>query len=116
MLLFYTEVSLTSSVDSVCPGGTVVFTCVTDTNQLAWNFNGVNKVYNSLSQPNEPAVTNFGGLFTLKLLDTANGLESTATAKNLTINQNGASITCTDDVNEPDAGKTRMIVIGYSCI
>ena len=94
----------------------MVFTCVTDTNQLAWNFNELNKVYNSLSQVNEPAVTNFGGIFTLKLLDTTNRLESTATATNLTINQNGTSITCTDNINEPDAGKAQMIVIGYLCI
>ena len=32
-------VTLTSSVDSVCPGDTVVFTCITDTGKLIWTVN-----------------------------------------------------------------------------
>ena len=110
---------MTSSVDSVCPGGTVVFTCITDTNQLVWSFNDINKVYNSLSQANELAVTNFGGIFTLKLLNTTrtgSGFESTATARNLTMNQNGTTITCTDNINNPEAGKSQRIVIGYNVL
>ena len=108
-------VSLTSSVDSVCPGGTVVFTCVTYTNQLVWRFNeSSSKVYTSKSQATESAaVTNFGGIFTLKLLNTRrNGLESTATAQKVAVNQNGTSITCSGNINNPDAGKTQRIIIG----
>ena len=111
-------VSLTSSVDSVCPGGTVVFTCVTDTNQLVWRFNESSfKVYTSKSQANESTVTNFGGIFTLKLLNTTrNGLESTATAQNVAVNQNETSITCTGNINNPDAVKTQRIIIGKALL
>ena len=31
-------VILTASPDSICPGGTVVITCVTDTGRLDWKF------------------------------------------------------------------------------
>ena len=91
----------------------MVFTCITDTEHLAWIFNeSSNILYNSLSQANDPAVTNFGGIFTVKLLNTTiHGFESTATAKNVMMNQNGANITCTGDVNNPDEGKTRRILI-----
>ena len=93
----------------------MVFTCITDTEHLAWIFNeSSNILYNSLSQANDPAVTNFGGIFTVKLLNTTiHGFESTATAKNVMMNQNGANITCTGDVNNPDEGKTQRIIIGY---
>ena len=34
----YCPVTLTASPDSLCPGGTVVLTCVTDTGILDWTF------------------------------------------------------------------------------
>ena len=34
----YYPVTLTASPRSLCPGGTVVFTCVTDTGRLDWTF------------------------------------------------------------------------------
>ena len=51
----------------------------------------------------------------MKLLNTTiHGFKSTATARNVTLNQNGANMTCTGDVNNPDEGKTWRIIIGYT--
>ena len=50
---FTTVVTLTSSTDSVCPGDTVVFSCVTDTVRLLWTVNNsVDQVhsFHSISQ------------------------------------------------------------------
>ena len=110
-------VNLTSSED-VCPGDTIVFTCVTDTGQLRWkNDNDDTKLYYSTNQVNEPAVTYFGGIFALKLIHaSATRYESTATAHNVSLNNDGLSITCVDDINNPDAqnnSETDSIMIGY---
>ena len=107
-----------SSADSVCPGDTQVFTCITDTGQLQWrDVNDDTKLYYLTSQVNEPAVTNFGGIFVLKLIHASvNRYESTATAYNVSLNHHGLNITCVDDINNPDAqnnSEMDSIMIGY---
>ena len=108
-----TTVTLTSSADSVCPGDTVVFTCVTDTAPLIWS-TSVNehvKVYYQSGQVNEPAV-NLGGNFRVKLVSTTGQLESTATAYNVSSDYNGVNITCNNDISDQTYSNTRSIIIG----
>ena len=106
--IFVFIVTLTSSIDDdqdgVCPGDTVVFTCVADTEQLQWgNDDGDTKLYNSPSQVNERAVVKLGGIFILKLINASNStFVSTATVDNVSLNDDGVNITCTDDFNNPD--------------
>ena len=107
-----TTVTLTSSADSVCPGDTVVFTCVTDTAPLVWS-TSVNehvKVYYSPDQVNEPAV-NIGGIFTIKLVSTTGQFESTATVYHVSSDYNGVNIACNNDISETYSN-TRSITIG----
>ena len=117
-----TAVNLTSSAElDVCPGDTVVFTCVTDTGKLQWtNDNDDTKLYYSTSQVNQPAVTNdFGGIFVLKLIRaSANSFESTATAYNVSLNNDGLNITCSGIVNNPNAhnSETNFISIGWTVL
>ena len=96
-----------------------MFTCATDTGQLKWkNGNDDTKLYYSTSQVNESAVTNFGGIFVLKLIHASpNRFESTATAYNVSLNNDGLRITCVDDINNPDAqssSETDLISIGWT--
>ena len=97
----FTTVTLTSSADSVCPGDTVVFTCVTDTAPLVWStsVNEVVKVYHSPDQVNQPAV-NIGGILTVKLVNTTGRFESTATAHNVSLDYNGVNVTCSESIDK----------------
>ena len=110
-VLFYcTTVTLTSSVDRVCPGDTVVFTCVTDTTTLVWSTNGTSQIYfTPLNQVNQAAHTL--GIFSLQFLATTGGFKSTATVHNVSLYQNGANITCSDNANDESGSKTRSIMI-----
>ena len=113
MPYYFTTVTLTSSADSVCPGDTVVFTCVTDTAPLVWS-TSVNehvKVYYSPDQVNEPAVT-IGGIFTVKLVNTTGQFESTATAYNVSSDYDGVNIICGNTVNCLSCTETRSITVG----
>ena len=113
--------TLTSSIDDdqdgVCPGDTVVFIC-THTGPLLWiSDDGGFKLYLSPSQVDEPAaVSNFNGIFILKLIDASNNtFESTATAYNVSLNDDGVNITCTDDINNtnnPDHSEKDSINLG----
>ena len=98
----------------MCPGDTVVFTCVTDTIQLSWSTDdGKTSTYFLPSQVNEPAVNLSGGVFVLKLVKTSNNtFISTATAHNVSLNNDGINITCISDINNPDAQNTDSIDIG----
>ena len=105
------------SDSDVCPGDTVVFTCITDTGQLQWiNDDGDNEVYYPTSQVNDPAVTLSGGIFVLKLINASNNtFVSTATAHNVSLNNDGVNITCNSDVNNPDriqTSKKHSLTIG----
>ena len=108
-----TTVTLTSSADSVCPGDTVVFTCVTDTAPLVWStsVNDLVKVYYSSDQVNEPAV-NLGGIISVKLVNTTGQFESTAIAYNVSPDYNGVKIACKNDVSDQTYSNTRSIIIG----
>ena len=80
-----------------------MFTCVTDTGQLHWKADdGHIKSYRSLSQVGDgDAVSNFGGIFTLKLVitNTTNGIfESTAIAQNFSLTDDEKNITCSDSL------------------
>ena len=113
--------NLTSSAEhNVCPRDTVVFTCVTDTDRLQWtNDNDDTKLYYSTSQVNQPAVTNFGGIFVLKLIHaSANRFVSTATAYKVSLNNDGVNITCIGEVNDPNSQnpETDLINIGWASI
>ena len=109
IMYYFTTVTLTSSADSVCPGDTVVFTCVTDTGSLTWSSNGTTETYFTLSQVNEAVRTL--GIFSLKLVATTGGFKSTATVHNVSLYQDGASITCDDNTNDDMRSKTRSIMI-----
>ena len=100
-MYYFTTVTLTSSADSVCPGDTVVFTCVTDTAPLVWStsVNEVVKVYYSSDQVNQPT-SNFGGIFTVKLVNATGQFESTATAYNVSPDDNGVNVTCSNNFNQ----------------
>lgn len=89
-------VNLTSSATTVCPGGTLIFTCVTDTGQLAWDTerSNSNHLYYTSGQP-----TSVVDIFTVNLTSvTGMVLVSTATVHNVQLSHNGAVITCSDGV------------------
>ena len=45
----FSTVTLDSSSDSVCPGGTVVFTCTTDTGEMIWAVNSSKVLFNEIT-------------------------------------------------------------------
>ena len=88
-------VTLTSSADKLCPGDTVVFTCVTDTGRLVWvPINPINK--HSFHSSTQKPVTK--DIFTLTLLNVTNSstYRSTATAHNISVGYDGTEVSCTD--------------------
>ena len=89
-ILFYHSYT----VDSVCPGDTVVFTCVTDTVFLVWRTNKLNCITHQINIFNESAVS-VGGIFTVKLVSTTGQFES----HNVSPDYNGVNITCSNNVN-----------------
>ena len=94
---YVSTVKLTSIADSVCPGDTVVFTCVTDTGRLVWSISNNNELYYQSGQVSEAA--RIRGIFTLKLINaTGNVFISTATAYNVSVEFNGITINCSDKV------------------
>ena len=91
----YITVTLTSSADSVCPGDTVVFTCVTDTGSLVWISNGHNYLYYSSGQLEQTVQSVY--IFTVKLSNVSGMIfMSTATVDNVQLSHNGTVITCSD--------------------
>ena len=97
----------------------MVFTCVTDTGQLQWSSDdGDSRLYHSTIQVNEPAFTDFGDIFVLKLINTSNNtFVSTATAHNVSLNNDGINITCTSDISNPDhiqTSKKDSLTIGLT--
>ena len=94
----------------MCPGDTAVFTCVTDTAPLIWSTSGTSQTYFTPSQVNEAARTL--GIFSLQLVATTGGFKSTATVHNVSLYQDEANITCSDNVNSNYSGsKTKSIMI-----
>ena len=112
-------VNLTSSASKVCPGDTVVFTCVTNTAPLIWRVNGDTSkeiIYFSANQVNIPILDETEGIFTIELVSTMDGFKSTATAYNVSLNSNGSNITCTDNTlskhDHSNTENSEMIIIG----
>ena len=101
LFFYHCSVTLTSSADSVCPGDTMVFTCVTDTGVLLWKSNGHNHVYLGTSGPQ----TTYVDIFTLyRESVTGKTLVSTATAHSVQLNHNGRVISCSDSIS-PDSSE-----------
>ena len=105
-------VTLTSSADILCPGDTVVFTCVTDTGRLVWEINNITgrHSFHSPAQINMPiTVKNF----TLTLLSVTNNsiYQSTAVAHNVSVDYNGTKVSCRDgSVLNPYHEQLRIII------
>ena len=71
----------------MCPGDTVVFTCVTDTGQLAWRSNGHSHFYSTSVK----AIVDDVDIFTVNLTSvTGMVLVSTATVHNIQLDHSGA--------------------------
>ena len=113
-LTYHFTVTLTSSADSVCPGDTVVFTCVTNTGVLLWKSYGQNHVYQGISGPQTTSVD----IFTLyRESVTGTMLVSTATAHNVQLNHNGRFITCSDSIAPAgSSGAIGTVVISSTSI
>ena len=91
-------VTLTSSADILCPGDTVVFTCVTtDTGRLVWEINDINNRH-SFHSPAQINISIPLGIFTLTLLSVTNNsiYQSTAVAHNISVDYNGTKVSCRD--------------------
>ena len=86
-----------------------MFTCVTDTAPLVWSSNGTTETYFTPSQVNE--AVQILGIFSLQLVATTGGFKSTATVHNVSLYQDGANITCRDNVNDKSGSKTISIMI-----
>ena len=109
-------VNLTSSADGdVCPGDTVVFTCVTDTGQLQWT-GSVNAHYTHYDMPQPVRVATKSGIFDVELINkTGMILVSTATAYNVSLTDDGQNFTCAGNPNNPNSAVTESIMIGIIC-
>ena len=102
----------------MCPGDTVVFTCVNDTAPLVWS-TSVNehvKVYYSPDQVNEPAVNVGSTIITVNLVNTTGQFLSTATVHSVSSDYNGVNITCSNKVNDASCSKTRSINVGEKSV
>ena len=108
-------VTLTSLADSVCPEGTVVFTCVTDTGRLVWVVNNSVDHVHSFHSINQIKTIETVQIFNLELVNVT-GIDnktylSTATAHNLLPDYNGTDITC-EDGEQTNGTKTLYVLIG----
>ena len=109
-------VNLTSSIERVCPGDTVVFTCITDTGNLFWH---ISKSEKQLYQSGQVFQVAHRDIFTLRIVsETGSVLISTATAHNVSLDYDGKSINCSDSaVNSADTiQQTKAIKISISII
>ena len=112
-------VTLTSSADSVCPGDTVVFTCVTDTGRLLWVVNNSVNLMHSFHSVNQIKMLVTEQFFKLELVNVT-GIDqktylSTATAHNVLPDYNGTTITCMDSV-QTNTTMTLYVLIGEKLI
>ena len=105
-------VTLTSSADMLCPGDTVVFTCVTDTGRLVWKVNKIKQTFHSPAlQLNKPITVD---IFTLTLLNVTNSntYQSTAVAHNISVDYNWKFVNCIDGGQATSNDKQLNIIIG----
>ena len=96
-----TVVNLTSSNEKVCPGDTVVYTCITDTGYLVWY---ISESKEQLYQSGQVSQVAHRDIFTLRLVsETGSMLVSTATVHNVSVDYDGRNINCSDSaVNSAD--------------
>ena len=88
-------VTLNSSVSVACPGETIMITCTSSTGALEWSMGETTKLYNSLNVD----MTHTLGIFKLTAaVATSGNIVSTATVESVMSADNGATITCTDDI------------------
>ena len=107
MFINLITVTLTSSADILCPGDTVVFTCVTDTGRLVWvPINIINK--HSFHFSTQKPITK--DIFTLTLINVTNSntYRSTAVAHNISVDYNGTEVSCSDG---PILSSNRLTII-----
>ena len=104
-------VTLTSSADILCPGDTVVFTCVTDTGRLVWEVDKTKYSFHSPALLNIPITLD---IFTLTLLSVTNSstYQSTAVAHNVSVDYNDTYVKCIDGGLSTSDNKQLNIVIG----
>ena len=112
IIMLHFTVILTSSADSVCPGDTLVFTCVTDTGVLAWEIDGYKYVF----LPS--LLENTAGLLgdTMIKVNLTSLIEnktavSTATAQNTHIDLNGSVMFCKDSLKLDSGSKNKTIEV-----
>ena len=113
IMYVYCSVTLTSSADSVCPGDTVVFTCVTNTGVLAWEIISINNqhVFINPAQINMNATEDIFTMVLLNVTGTNNSIYwSTATAHHVPLNYGERNISCFD--SDGRLPKTLTIKIG----
>ena len=104
-------VTLTSSADILCPGDTVVFTCVTDTGRLVWKVNKAKQSFHSPLLINIPIPLD---IFTLTLLSVTNNsiYQSTAVVHNISVDYTSISVKCFDGGLSTSNNKQLNIIIG----
>ena len=114
IMYVYCSVTLTSSADGVCPGDTVVFTCVTDTGKLLWEIININNQYlfsNHVQQINMNVMEDIFILVLLNVTGTNNSIIwSTATAYHVPLYYSERNISCFD--SDGRSPKTLTIKIG----
>ena len=97
-VVMFITVTLTSSADILCPGDTVVFTCVTtDTGRLVWEINDINNRH-SFHSSEKINISISLNIFTVTLLSVTNSniYQSTAIAHNVSLDYNATNVSCND--------------------
>ena len=82
------------SYDIVCPGDTLVFTCITSGGGVLWRSNGDIRIL--ASHKNKPELIN-GFILTITDNTTNNTLKSTATNVSASLQLNGTVVDCSGD-------------------
>lgn len=98
-------VILNSSVSVACPGETIMITCISSTGALEWSMGETTKLYNSLNVD----MTHTLGIFKLTAVATSGNIVSTATIESVMSADNGATITCTDDITSLADSRSAVI-------
>ena len=111
VIIFIHTVTLTSSADILCPGDTVVFTCVTDTGRLIWGVDETKQSFHSPSLLNIPITLD---IFTLTLLNVTNSSTywSTAVVHNVSVDYNNTEVSCSDSSVSSNFKQQLSIAIG----
>ena len=92
-----------------CPGDTLVFTCTTDTSELVWSSSDVsgNELYYGSSE--QVTMRMLGNIILNLTSVTGTMLVSTATVHNVSIEDNGKIIECSDS-SQPGSNSAHRIV------